>query len=192
MRCSVTTSSSSLQAESTFWLGFKTAACTCRSLLSISCFASASGSSTAAACTHVRTRRWMRQRKPCCVSVAWTTTVQPLTHTILRVPATFGVYHYLDLATAAAGLYCERAQLKDGQAVLELGCGWGSLCLYLAERYPRSEITAVSNSKTQKELIMQRAKDRRLTNLKVSCQSGHVRQYMLGPAPNNTPRPDSR
>jgi tRNA G46 methylase TrmB len=71
------------------------------------------------------------------------------------------------LATVA-GLYCERAQLKDGQTVLELGCGWGSLCLYLAERYPRSEITAVSNSKTQKQLIMQRAKDRRLTNLKVS------------------------
>lgn len=64
-------------------------------------------------------------------------------------------------------LYCERAQLKDGQTVLELGCGWGSLCLYLAERYPRSEITAVSNSKTQKDLIMQRAQDRRLTNLKV-------------------------
>jgi cyclopropane-fatty-acyl-phospholipid synthase len=53
--------------------------------------------------------------------------------------------------------------------VLELGCGWGSLCLYLAERYPASEITAVSNSKTQKQLIMQRAKDRKLTNLKVCC-----------------------
>lgn len=53
--------------------------------------------------------------------------------------------------------------------MLELGCGWGSLCLYLAERYPRSEITAVSNSKTQKELIMRRAQDRRLTNLKVGA-----------------------
>jgi len=51
--------------------------------------------------------------------------------------------------------------------VLELGCGWGSLCLYLAERYPHSEVTAVSNSKTQKQLIMQRAHDRKLTNLKV-------------------------
>jgi cyclopropane-fatty-acyl-phospholipid synthase len=59
--------------------------------------------------------------------------------------------------------------LKDGQTVLELGCGWGSLCLYLAEQYPRSEITAVSNSKSQKQLIMQRAKDRRLKNLKVCC-----------------------
>lgn len=68
-----------------------------------------------------------------------------------------------------AGLYCERAQLKDGQTVLELGCGWGSLCLYLAEQYPRSEITAVSNSRSQKQLIMQRAKDRRLKNLKVCC-----------------------
>ena len=53
--------------------------------------------------------------------------------------------------------------------MLELGCGWGSLCLYLAEQYPRSEITAVSNSKSQKQLIMQRAKDRRLKNLKVCC-----------------------
>lgn len=68
-----------------------------------------------------------------------------------------------------AGLYCERAQLEDGQTVLELGCGWGSLCLYLAEQYPRSEITAVSNSKSQKQLIMQRAKDRKLRNLKVCC-----------------------
>jgi len=36
-------------------------------------------------------------------------------------------------------LYVERAQLVDGQRILELGCGWGSLSLYLAERFPSSE-----------------------------------------------------
>lgn len=43
-------------------------------------------------------------------------------------------------------LYCERAELQDGQDVLELGCGWGSLCLYLAQKYPRSRITAGEGS----------------------------------------------
>lgn len=79
----------------------------------------------------------------------------------------------------SAGLYCERAQLKDGQTVLELGCGWGSLCLYLAERYPRSEITALSNSKTQKQLIMQRAQEGGLKNLKVSCGAMAVAHRMV-------------
>src|SRR6185369_11914625 len=43
-------------------------------------------------------------------------------------------------------LYAQRAQLADGQRVLDLGCGWGSLALWAAARYPHSEITAVSNS----------------------------------------------
>jgi cyclopropane-fatty-acyl-phospholipid synthase len=50
-------------------------------------------------------------------------------------------------------LTCERAQLADGQQILELGCGWGSLTLWMAERYPGAQITAVSNSRTQKEHI---------------------------------------
>jgi cyclopropane fatty-acyl-phospholipid synthase-like methyltransferase len=64
-----------------------------------------------------------------------------------------------------AGLCCERAQLADGQAILELGCGWGSMCLYMAAKYPSSSITAVSNSSTQKALIDERAKERGLSNL---------------------------
>ena len=64
-----------------------------------------------------------------------------------------------------ADLSCQRAQLADGQSVLELGCGWGSMSLYMAARYPKSKITAVSNSKTQKELVDSRAKQRGLTNL---------------------------
>ena len=44
-------------------------------------------------------------------------------------------------------LSCERAELKDGQNILELGCGWGSLTCFMASQYPNSQITAVSNSK---------------------------------------------
>ncbi|MCO5594003.1 hypothetical protein L7F22_048022 [Adiantum nelumboides] len=50
-------------------------------------------------------------------------------------------------------LYCERACLKDGQTVLDLGCGWGSLSLYIAKNFPNCKITSVSNSTTQKKLI---------------------------------------
>ena len=67
-----------------------------------------------------------------------------------------------------AELCCERAQLADGQAILELGCGWGSMALFMAGRYPQSSVTAVSNSRTQKALIDECAKERGLTNL-VSC-----------------------
>ncbi len=64
-------------------------------------------------------------------------------------------------------LYVERAELVDGQEVLELGCGWGSLSLYLAERFPRSRITGVSNSRTQREFIEGEARKRGLANLRI-------------------------
>jgi cyclopropane-fatty-acyl-phospholipid synthase len=64
-------------------------------------------------------------------------------------------------------LYVERARLEDGQTILELGCGWGSLSLYLAERFPHSRITGVSNSRTQKEYIDGEAKRRGLGNLQI-------------------------
>lgn len=54
---------------------------------------------------------------------------------------------------AMLALYCARAELADGQDILELGCGWGSLTLWMAERYPNSRITAVSNSATQRAHI---------------------------------------
>lgn len=54
-------------------------------------------------------------------------------------------------------LTCERAQLVDGQEILELGCGWGSLSLWMAEHYPNSRIVAVSNSVGQREYITARA-----------------------------------
>jgi cyclopropane-fatty-acyl-phospholipid synthase len=74
----------------------------------------------------------------------------------------------LDEAEAAMlGLTCERARLADGQTVLELGCGWGSLTLWIAERYPASRVTAVSNSSSQRELIMSEARERGLRNVEV-------------------------
>jgi len=59
------------------------------------------------------------------------------------------------------------ADLRDGQAVLELGCGWGSLSLWMAERFPNSTITAVSNSTSQRAFIQARATERGLSNLSV-------------------------
>jgi cyclopropane-fatty-acyl-phospholipid synthase len=62
---------------------------------------------------------------------------------------------------------CAHAGLADGQDVLELGCGWGSLSLWMAERYPNSRITAVSNSQSQRQSIEASADERGLANLEV-------------------------
>ena len=75
-----------------------------------------------------------------------------------------------DLASAeerTLALTCERGQLEDGMRVLDLGCGWGSLSLWIAEHYPGTRITAVSNSTGQRELIEARARERGLENLAV-------------------------
>jgi cyclopropane-fatty-acyl-phospholipid synthase len=68
---------------------------------------------------------------------------------------------------AALAETCARAGLADGQRVLELGCGWGSLTLWMAEKYPNSRITAVSNSAPQRDSIMARAEAAGLTNVEV-------------------------
>lgn len=64
-------------------------------------------------------------------------------------------------------LTMQRAELKEGQQILDLGCGWGSLSLQMARQYPQSQITAVSNSHSQKVWIDQMASQQELTNLKV-------------------------
>jgi cyclopropane-fatty-acyl-phospholipid synthase len=64
-------------------------------------------------------------------------------------------------------LTCQRARLADGERILELGCGWGSLTLFMAQRFPNARITAVSNSRTQKQFIDARARERGLTNIEV-------------------------
>ncbi|MFO0265279.1 MAG: SAM-dependent methyltransferase [Planctomycetota bacterium] len=61
---------------------------------------------------------------------------------------------------SALAITCQRAELENGQDILELGCGWGSLTLWMAEHYPASRITAVSNSRTQREFILDQARRR--------------------------------
>ena len=62
---------------------------------------------------------------------------------------------------------CERAGIADGMRVLELGCGWGSLSLFVAERFPNARIVAVSNSKAQREYILAECARRGLDRLEV-------------------------
>jgi cyclopropane-fatty-acyl-phospholipid synthase len=68
----------------------------------------------------------------------------------------------------------EHADLADGQSILELGCGWGSLSLWMARQFPNSEITAVSNSRTQRQYIEGEAVSRGLKNLRVVTQDMYV------------------
>jgi len=69
----------------------------------------------------------------------------------------------------AAGLErtCEHAGLRNGMEILELGCGWGSLTLWMASRYPDSRITAVSNSRSQRQHILAEAGRRGLKNIDI-------------------------
>lgn len=68
---------------------------------------------------------------------------------------------------AALARTVDHADLKDGQEILELGCGWGSLSLYMAARYPHARITAVSNSHSQREHIEKLAAAQGSSNLTV-------------------------
>ena len=74
----------------------------------------------------------------------------------------------LDIAEVAMlDLSVRRAELADGQEILELGCGWGSLTLFMAERFPNSRILAVSNSAPQRRFIEGRARELGLANIEV-------------------------
>ena len=66
---------------------------------------------------------------------------------------------------AMLALYVARAELADGQSILELGCGWGSLTLFMAERFPNARIEAVSNSRPQREFIEARCSERGIRNV---------------------------
>jgi cyclopropane-fatty-acyl-phospholipid synthase len=77
-------------------------------------------------------------------------------------------------------LYGERAELDDGQYILELGCGWGSLTLWMAERYPNAWIVAVSNSHQQREYIESQCVKRSLLNVRIITRD--VNQLELEPA----------
>jgi cyclopropane-fatty-acyl-phospholipid synthase len=65
-------------------------------------------------------------------------------------------------------LTCERAGVQGGMKVLDVGCGWGSLSLWIAQHYPNCQVQAVSNSKAQQSFIQQQAHQRNLTNLTIS------------------------
>lgn len=71
-------------------------------------------------------------------------------------------------------LTCERAQIENGMRVLELGCGWGSLTLWMAENYPNCQIVAVSNSSRQREYIQSLARQRGLANIRVITQDMQI------------------
>jgi cyclopropane-fatty-acyl-phospholipid synthase len=78
-----------------------------------------------------------------------------------------GVTTLAEAEESMLALTAERARLADGQRILDLGCGWGSLTLYMAERFPRSRITAVSNSHGQRRFIDDQARRRGLANVHV-------------------------
>jgi cyclopropane-fatty-acyl-phospholipid synthase len=88
-----------------------------------------------------------------------------------------GVRTLGDAEAAMLALTAERAQLADGQDVLDLGCGWGSFSLWAAARFPRSRFTAVSNSRPQRAYIETQVAARGLANLRVT--TADVRTLLL-------------
>lgn len=72
-----------------------------------------------------------------------------------------------DAEKAMLELYCERSRLEDGHTVLDVGCGWGSLSLYIAHKYSNCKITGICNSKTQKEFIDEQCRVLELQNLEI-------------------------
>ncbi|KAI8924802.1 S-adenosyl-L-methionine-dependent methyltransferase [Entophlyctis helioformis] len=79
--------------------------------------------------------------------------------------------------TAMLDLYVQRAGVEDGMRILDLGCGWGSLSLYLAERFPNARIVGLSNSSTQREYIMGQAEARGFKNVEI--RTGDVAEYTM-------------
>jgi cyclopropane-fatty-acyl-phospholipid synthase len=71
-----------------------------------------------------------------------------------------------DAEEAMLTLTCQRARLEDGMQVLDLGCGWGSLSLWIGTNYPNCQVLAVSNSNSQREFIQNQCKSRGLENVK--------------------------
>jgi len=86
-----------------------------------------------------------------------------------------------DLGAAEAAmlqLSCNHAALEDGMGILELGCGWGSLTLWMAEHFPRARILAMSNSCSQREWIMTACRQNGLSN--VECVTADINEFDPG------------
>jgi len=79
-----------------------------------------------------------------------------------------GVDNLDDAEREALRATCERAGLEDGMDILELGCGWGSLTLWMAHHYPNSRIVAISNSTAQRHYIQDKARHDGLGNIEIA------------------------
>ena len=78
-----------------------------------------------------------------------------------------GVRNLDESEDAMLKLSCQRAEIENGQSILELGCGWGSLTCFMAKKFPKNNIIAVSNSKDQKLFIEARCKKEGIKNISV-------------------------
>ncbi len=87
-----------------------------------------------------------------------------------------GVDNLNDAEAAALSETCRRAEIEPGMDVLELGCGWGAMTLWIAEHYPGTRVTAISNSHSQREFIEQRAAERGLTD-QISVITADINEF---------------
>ena len=87
-----------------------------------------------------------------------------------------GVNNLDDAEQAMLEIICNRADLKDGQHILDLGCGWGSFSLYAAKKYPKATVTGLSNSKGQHDYIMQQCKNNNIQNLQII--TANIAEYL--------------
>uniref|UniRef100_A0A804R2J4 AP180 N-terminal homology (ANTH) domain-containing protein n=1 Tax=Zea mays TaxID=4577 RepID=A0A804R2J4_MAIZE len=72
-----------------------------------------------------------------------------------------------DAEVAMMDLYCERSKLQDGKSILDVGCGWGSLSLYIAKKYRNCSVTGICNSTTQKAFIEEQCRENELSNIEI-------------------------
>ena len=85
-----------------------------------------------------------------------------------------GIETLADAEQAALEQVCSRSQIEDGMEILELGCGWGAVSLWIANRYPRSHVVAVSNSSLQRDFIRSKAQEKALSNIEVITCDANV------------------
>lgn len=90
-----------------------------------------------------------------------------------------GIQDLASAEDAMLALTCQRADIQDGQEILDLGCGWGSLSLWLAEHFPNARITAVSNSRSQREVILARAARQGCSN--VTALTADINKFVPKP-----------
>ncbi|MFC1782800.1 SAM-dependent methyltransferase [Planctomycetota bacterium] len=85
-----------------------------------------------------------------------------------------GIVNLEQAEQASLKQICQRAQISDGMDILELGCGWGSLTLWVAQHYPKCNLTAVSNSALQREFIQNQCDRQQLNNIEIITADANV------------------